>query len=74
MTPSQLQADQNSVCRACVGSWTRESAIMTATGLGRGRVRRALELLELARRIKSSTVWLAHNNYPVRAWRAIGNE
>ena len=33
MTPSQLQADQNSVCRACVGSWTRESAIMTATGL-----------------------------------------
>jgi hypothetical protein len=47
---------------------------MTATGLGRGRVRKALELLELARRIKSSTVWLAHNNYPVRAWRAIGNE
>ena len=74
MTPSQLQADQNSVCRACVGSWTRESAIMTATGLGRGRVRRALELLELARRIESSTVWLAQNNYPVRAWRAIGNE
>ena len=25
MTPSQLQADQNSVCRACVGSWTRET-------------------------------------------------
>jgi hypothetical protein len=28
MTPSQLQADQNLVCRACVGSWTRESAII----------------------------------------------
>jgi hypothetical protein len=25
MTPSQLQADQNSVWRACVGSWTRET-------------------------------------------------
>ena len=74
MTPATLQSDQNAVRRACVGSWTRESAIMKATGLGRGRVRRALELLELARRIESCMVWLAHNNYPVRAWRAIGGE
>ena len=74
MTRPDLAADQSAVRRACVGSWTRESAIMKATGLGRGRVRRALELLELARRIESCTIWLAHNNYPVRAWRAIGNE
>jgi len=32
MTPSQLQADQNSVCRACVGSWMRESAIWKVIG------------------------------------------
>jgi hypothetical protein len=71
MTRPDLAADQSAVRRACVGSWTRESAIIAAMGPGRGRVRRAFMLALLARHLESKTVWLAHGNTPVRAWRVL---